>query len=319
MAEEKISPLFKYIGGKTWLRNHLRSEIEKIFSQLHSQKNLHYVEPFAGGLGAFLNIYDLLLQYGVKKIILNDINSEIISFYQLVNTSPQKLIQAYMKLEHQFKKTVPDLTGLHLVKDKLKVKALLEHSHDFYNQIRAEYNTLRKHKNNKLIDIASRLLFLQNHGFNGIYRENSQGDFNTPFNWAGKIYSKKVITDKIMNVYFVFQQFNIKFSNLSYSELNYRLNGLYYLDPPYLNEDSINENKYHKDAFGVKEQEHLIKKIRYNNFLYSNHESSILTQFFYQHVGKDIEIQHIPRKNIISASIESRKTDKIEMLVTYLK
>ena len=36
-------------------------------------------------------------------------------------------------------------------------------------------------------------------------------------------------------------------------------------------------------------------------------------------ITAEIEVKKIPRKNIISASNESRKTDKVEILVSTLK
>ena len=64
MDNIKIKPLFKYIGGKSWLRAELRYLVEKIFE---NNKYNSYCEPFVGGLGSFLNIYDILLKNNIKN------------------------------------------------------------------------------------------------------------------------------------------------------------------------------------------------------------------------------------------------------------
>lgn len=48
MIKEKIKPLFKYIGGKSWLRDELR---KNVYESLVNKNITAYAEPFTGGLG----------------------------------------------------------------------------------------------------------------------------------------------------------------------------------------------------------------------------------------------------------------------------
>ena len=237
MKNKKVMTLFNYIGGKGWLRDQLRLSIEE---SLNKNKSLDtYVEPFAGGLGAFLNIYDLLKNNNIKNVILNDINKKLITFYQIVQNKPQDLVSKYLVLEKNFAKKIPqEVLVLHKTKDKDKLKVLLKEAENYYKEIRKEYNTLTDS-----LEIASRLLFLQNHCFNGVYRENSKGEYNTPFNWEGKIYTEQKIQDKVNTVHDIFKLFNITFSTESFLNLNYNIKTLYYLDPPYINEIEALENQ----------------------------------------------------------------------------
>jgi DNA adenine methylase Dam len=308
MVDKKTMTLFNYIGGKTWLRNHLREDITNI---LKDKKVNTYVEPFAGGLGAFLGVYDILLENNIEKVILNDINGKLINFYNIVNDRPQDLINGYMNLEIQYATSIPkEVSLLHKTKDKDALKVLLTQSEAFFKKVRSDFNIEKNELKNAIY-----LLFLQNHCFNGVYRENSKGFYNTPFNWEAKVFDKDKISAKVFAVNQVFKRFNTVFSNKSYSELDYNRNSLYYLDPPYINEIESQENQYHKDSFGLSQQKLLILKIKDTNFLYSNHDNQLLINEFNKN-NIEINVKKIPRKNIISASNESRKTDKIEILVS---
>ena len=90
-------------------------------------------------------------------------------------------------------------------------------------------------------------------------------------------------------------------------------NSFYYLDPPYLNEDEV-ENKYNKEHFDKKQQLNLISMLNGISFVYSNHNSDIIIDAFNLH-KKEYVIEIVKRKNIISASVESRKEDKEEIIV----
>lgn len=308
MADKKTMTLFNYIGGKTWLKEHLKKEV----AHLLGKKNLtHYVEPFAGGLGAFLGVYETLLNYGVKNIILNDINTKLINFYTIVRDNPDELVKEYVLLENEYVLTIPEAAKiLHKTKDKVILKTLLKSSEEYYKKVRDNFN-----KAQTATESAASLLFLQNHCFNGVYRENSKGGYNTPFNWEARIYTEEKMREKVMAVHDLFKQFNLEFSNKSFQELTFNEYSLYYLDPPYINEIEALENQYHKDSFNVEKQKQLIQTIKHSAFIYSNHDNDLLLNEF-KNNGIMVDIKKIPRKNIISASNESRKTDKVEILVS---
>lgn len=309
MKQQSVSPLFKYIGGKSWLKDELNKTVDSVL-QANPQIDT-YVEPFAGGLGAFLGITDTLIKNNIKRVVLNDINTKLIQFYKNVYSNSELLIKKYMEVEDAYAATVPDVFFTYdKKKDKELIKAALQPASLYFNQIRNAFNC----EQDSIMNSAY-LLFLQTHCFNGIYRENSKGGYNTPYNWDARIISEVVTREKINKVLNVFNQFDIEFSTGSYDQINYTLNALYYLDPPYINEDEIMENAYHKDGFGIMEQENLIDKIKHSAFIYSNHSNDKLITIF-NNKNIDINVKVIPRKNIISASNESRKTDKLEILVT---
>lgn len=306
MQPEKIvKPLFKYIGGKSWLRDDLRQAVSLALNEGVIEA---YAEPFAGGLGSFLAVNDLLEAGGVKKVFLSDINFSLINVYKAIASKPKELIDAVILLEkgfsHTFLKTWND------DKNKLVVKEHLKAANDYFKAIKKNFNANKTFSD---VEQSARLIFLQKHSFNGIYRENQKGEYNTPFNWSGSTMEDS-IEERINELNRIFAVFDIEFKTSSFTEMVYQKSGvLYYLDPPYLNESTA-ENKYNKDAFAMKEQCELIDKINGCKFIYSNHYSEVLIKRLKENVG--LQVKKVSRKNVISASVESRKVDVEEMLAT---
>lgn len=303
----KIKPLFKYIGGKSWLRNELRAAMLKVLSNKSIDT---YVEPFTGGLGSFLSVYDLLLSHNVKNIVLSDINECLIFTYNSILFNKDSLIDEFLKIEMEFANVV-DKNWKSQV-DKVQMKLLLKDSAIFFNNIKKDFN---KNKNNVDVKQSARLIFLQKHSFNGIYRENSKGDYNTPFNWSGNN-MLETFEGKVNELHNLFKMFNLKFVAQSFENISYNSNALYYLDPPYINEEQ-DENKYNKEMFDLDKQILLIEKIKNVDFIYSNHKSKKLIEEF-KNIN-NIFIKEVARKNIMSAKASSRNEDKIEMLVCSFK
>lgn len=308
MTTTNVRPLFKYIGGKTWMRDYLRTTVK---TQLFQNPIIDtYCEPFVGGLGAFLSVYDVLINHNIKHVILNDINSKIISLYQQVSNNPARLLNDYMTLENAFSAAIPNSARARNKKtEQALLKQDLKAAEAYFKKIRAAFNTTQSKE-----DCAAHFLFLQSHCFNGVYRENSKGEYNTPFNWEPKTFTRNKIEEKIKGLQTVFSKFNITFESKSFELLQLNTHTLYYLDPPYINEALV-ENKYNKDVFSANKQLQLIKKIDGVPFIYSNHDHVLLIDEFNKH-SKPFTVQRIPRKNIISASANSRKQDKTEILVS---
>lgn len=302
-----VKPLFKYIGGKSWLRESLRDHLKEA---LEEQSFEAYCEPFAGGLGSFLSIYDLLLENGVKKVILSDINSNLIKTYQLIKSNPKDLINEYLSLEKEFVARVPK--NWSLTKDKNELKVILTEAQEYFNFVKKEFN---ENKFNLSTKQSARLIFLQKHAFNGVYRENAKGQYNTPFNWSGSNMIH-LIESKVLELNDIFVKLDIDFKEQSFEDMDYSLNAIYYLDPPYINEE-ISENKYNKNIFDLESQILLLNKIKDTNFIYSNHKAEILLKAFESF--ENIDVQEIMRKNIMSSSSKTRKQDKTEILVRSVK
>lgn len=290
------------------------SLIEKVNFVLSKNPNINsYCEPFCGGLGSFLCVKDVLFDNNIKKVILNDINKNVINFYQDVKHNPYHLIQKYFSLEAEFFSKIPN-NWKDIKKDATKEeqKALLGEANIFYKDMRDRFNTYPAG-----VDKSSLLLFLQKHCFNGIYRENKSGGHNVPFNWNGDFVNKEETQNRIIELSGLLNEFDIQLTSTSFEDIEYSEDTLYYLDPPYIN-DGGGENKYIKDGFNIDRQKELIENISHVPFIYSNHNSQQLIKIFHSFNIKLDSIDVVSRKNIVSASKEGRKVDKSEILITKL-
>lgn len=224
---KKYQPFIKWVGGKRGLLTQILPFFPKKFNNYH--------EPFLGGGAVFFELYSLGLLKN-KKIYLSDINSELINTYNVVKNNPNELIN-----------------NLENFKEK--------HSKEFYYKTR---EIDRKEDFNKLTNIerATRFIYLNKTCFNGLYRVNKQGQFNTPIG----SYKNPNITNRdiIMSASKALQNAIILTKPFAKVIDNANKNDLVYFDPPYypLNVTSsftaYNENDFlddkQKELFNVFEK-----------------------------------------------------------------
>lgn len=147
-------PFIKWAGGKGQLLSQLDNYLPKrLFSE-----DFTYIEPFVGG-GAML--FHMLRKFPhIRKVVINDINDNLIKAYQIIRKQPNELIEKLTIMESSF---------LSLQSEE-KRKSL-------YLEIREKFN---RHNTDDVQNTAY-LMFLNKTCFNGLYRVNSKGEFNVPF------------------------------------------------------------------------------------------------------------------------------------------
>lgn len=220
-------PFVKWVGGKTNLLKILDSHLPADFD---SQVKVTYIEPFVGG-GAML--FHMLENHpNIGRVVINDINKDLIRCYQLIKDDPQTLIE----LLEQFEQKYYELDD--------------EKREQFYYRVRNRYNEGNLSENQR----AACMMFLNITCFRGIYRENSSGGYNVPFGHYPK--PKICNTDVIMTDHEALKRVNIICGNyknvLSHLGKGYNF---VYLDPPYRPlMGSSNFNQYSKSGFSDKEQ-----------------------------------------------------------------
>ena len=131
----------------------------------------------------------------------------------------------------------------------------------YFYRVRNSYNEEGKQfdykkYNYKWIERAAKLIFLNKTCFNGLFRQNSRGEFNVPF---GK-YKNPTICDEnnIIEVSRALKDVSIICRDFGKTSKYIQKETLVYLDPPYrpLNNTS-SFTDYAKDGFGDDEQKRL--------------------------------------------------------------
>ncbi|HCN0485851.1 TPA: Dam family site-specific DNA-(adenine-N6)-methyltransferase [Escherichia coli] len=142
--ERKVKPaaefersIFKWAGGKFGV-------LEQIFRYLPEGKRL--IEPFVGGGSVFTNA-------GFRHNLLNDINGDLINFYQTLQREGHSLVT----LSYSFFQNYNNA--------------------DAYLEVREAFN---RGKYDQLHHAAA-FLYLNRHCFNGVTRYNQNGEFNVGY------------------------------------------------------------------------------------------------------------------------------------------
>lgn len=225
-------PFVKWAGGKSQLLDEIR--------QKYPANVEKYCEPFVGG-GAVL--FDILKKFTFKKVLINDINSELINTYIQIKNNTDELISLLNKYQKQYS----DLSE--------------SERQEVYTKKRKRFNELiTKCENKSLIEKAALFIFLNKTCFNGLYRVNSEGFYNVP---KGN-YKNPLICDKknILQISKILRNVDIKCGDFENCENFIDDKTFVYIDPPYrpLTKSAM-FTSYSKEQFDDQEQ------IRLGNFI----------------------------------------------------
>ena len=138
-----------------------------------------------------------------------------------------------------------------------------------YNNTEEDYYKIRELKLSDPIERAARFIYLNHTSFNGIYRENSRGEYNVPYGFK-KEYS--IDEKRIYNASIALQGVEILSQDFEVIGEKVSQGDLVFLDPPYT--VSHNENgfvEYNQKIFKIEDQErlsNLIDKIKEKRAFY---------------------------------------------------
>jgi len=212
-----VKPFIKWAGGKRQLIPELNKHIPKKYNA--------YYEPFIGG-GA------LLFELQPSKAFISDMNEDLVLTYISVRDGIDELIELLKDYETK------------------------NNSKDYY-KIRAMDRDADKFSKMKDVERAARLIYLNKTCYNGLYRVNSQGLFNTPFG----NYKNPAICDeyvlRAVNDYFVNNDITIRHMDFEMTVKNAEKSDFIYFDPPYHSPDNTNFTGYQSGGFDESEQERL--------------------------------------------------------------
>lgn len=224
-------PFVKWAGGKGSLVKHLSAHLPDNF---RDKRNVTYVELFVGG-GAML-FYMLTHFTNIRRVVINDVNEDLIFCYKLIKNTPQTLIEQLKRIANEY----------------LQLSNMDEKSR-YYYKVRDKYNSKETIDEEK----AAYFMFLNKTCFNGLYRVNTCGKFNVPF---GKYKNPTICDDKlILADHELLKKVDIYAGD--YSEIMRFLGKGYnyiYIDPPYRPlSGTAYFKEYSHNVFDDKEQEKL--------------------------------------------------------------
>lgn len=214
-----MKPFVKWAGGKRQILKYIRKFIDN--SHEENNSDFVYIEPFLGGGAVFFDLSH-------KKAIINDLNSDLINAYKIIKSQKYNdLIVALKELDALYREN-PD---------------------EFYYDKRAEDRENGWPDKFDEVHRAARMIFLNKTCYNGLYRVNSKGQFNTPI---GR-YSNPVICDEnnIVEIHNFLSDNDIQIYNYSYEKVidMAKENDIVYIDPPYDYEDDDGFTKYQMNGF----------------------------------------------------------------------
>lgn len=241
-----------------------------------------YCEPFLGGGAVLFSIQP-------TKAIVNDLNEDLIIVYEVIRDDVDSLIASLKRHENtsEYFYTIRDM-----------------------DRDRDSYCLLSK------VEKASRLIYLNKTCFNGLFRVNSSGEFNSPF---GHYKNPNIVNEPVLRaVNKYLNSGNIAFYSEDFAETLKRVGkGCFvYLDPPYDPvSDTASFTGYNKGGFDRSEQVRLKQccdelNKRGVKFMLSNSSTEFIRDLY-----RDYNITTVKAKRAINS--DARKRGAIEeVLIT---
>lgn len=270
----KAKPFVKWAGGKRQIINELKKYVPEDYDC--------YYEPFIGG-GA------LFFELAPKKAVINDSNNELMNVYEVMCDEYK-----YSKMCH--------LLNSYEVKN----------SEEFYYELRNKDRDMKKFEKLNDYTRAARTIYLNKACFNGLYRVNSKGEFNVPYNKKNKVntYDKENLL--VVHMYLTMNDVTIMNTDFEEALKQAKKGDFVYIDPPY---DQINSSftSYTLEGFDHNEQRRLAKVFkelsdRGVQVMLSNHNTDLIRELY-----KDYNIHVIEAKRNINSN--GKKRGKVEEVI----
>jgi DNA adenine methylase len=281
-------PFLRWAGGK---RQFLK-RYSKYFVDINPKNK--FIEPFVGAGTIFF-------AFNADNNIINDINTELMNCYNILTSD-----RMYRKLKYELRK-----------------KKYKNDSRTF-KKLRERYNEIRKNKqNSNELEKVALFLYLNATCFNGLYRENACGEFNTSYGKRVSLKFPETLLKKLDKAKEYIDSRNVKLYNGHYENVlkKARQGDFVYLDPPYHPINANSFTKYSKGDFTPEDQKKLVKwcdKLDRKGcyVMYSNSNTKFIKNLFKKLPGK-WRIKELSAKRYISCDAETRTPKKkIELLVT---
>ena len=215
-----MKPFVKWAGGKRQILGRIQ---EFIKDSIADNENYTYIEPFLGGGAVFFDL-------APRKAIISDLNDDLINAYKVIQSNEIESLIALLD-EH--------------------AKAYFDDPDGYYYEVRAWDRETGWPNNHTDVERAARMIFLNRTCYNGLYRVNLKGQFNTPI---GR-YKNPTICDRD-NLREIHEYLSAKENDIRIFSNSYEITlakakdgDVIYIDPPYDYEDDDGFTKYQMTGF----------------------------------------------------------------------
>lgn len=202
-----MKPMLKYRGGKS---SEL-TEIKKFIPQYTGK----YIEPFLGGGALYFNLEP-------KSAIINDINQELIGFYNGIKNNFEQVKFELSEIQNIYDKNRKEFE---MLKEQSNGERVTDANESLYYEFRDIFNKKRSSNLNP----ATVYYFINKTAYSGMIRYNKNGEFNVPY---GRY--KNFNTDIIRKEHSILLK-NTQIYSYDYSKIFDMANkdDFIFLDPPY--------------------------------------------------------------------------------------
>ena len=263
-----LTPFVKWAGGKRQLLPKLTERLPRTFN--------HYFEPFIGG-GA------LYFELQPENATINDINQSLINAYKQIKGSPEDTINSLRKIDDQYENA--------------------EDKKAFYYSKREEYNqTLNE--NSQDSRSAALLIYVNKHCFNGLYRVNSKGAFNVPFNNST---SGSYSEENILAVSNALKNTKIVAGDFEEIALEAKQGDFVFFDSPYAPLNPTSFESYTKQGFSKEDHERLAALFQRLSergcyCMLTNHNTLFIRELY-----KDYNVEEVSVRRSINSDATKRR------------
>ena len=272
MKNTTVGPFVKWAGGKRQLLAQIRERMPREYNR--------YYEPFIGG-GAV--VFDLL----PENALINDINEALINAYVQIRENVDSFLDNINRID----------------------SAIGEDGKAYYYSMRNLYN-MKLEKMQYDIELAALFVFLNKHCFNGLYRVNSKGLFNVPYNNSKRMSydeeSKRMTSDYLKRVTITTGDFEDACRNAGRGDF-------VFLDSPYAPLNPTSFESYTKEGFTLESHERLARLYdelteRGCYCMLTNHNTELIEQL-YGNKGYTISVVNV--KRMINSDANNRKGQEV--------
>jgi DNA adenine methylase len=218
-----MQPVIKWTGSK-------RSQAKQIISLMPKEIDTYY-EPFVGGGSVFAKLIEACEEGKIKvnKIVLSDLNKELIAMFMIIKHYPQKLIADYsVRYGHLEQRPTEEQRNIHYINTR-----------NLYNKL-SDKDPIRPYI----------FFWLLRTCFNGLIRYNKKGEFNTAFHINRLGMRPDKLAAIIVDWSIMMNKYNVELVHGDYKDVisSATENDFIYMDPPYAKSTGMYfANEFNKD------------------------------------------------------------------------